>query len=150
GEPASIEDQPGRVPDEVLAAVRRRIDEARKKLGRSTSSPAVAASLLPLTQEVWFNDRVETRQVLFDLYLTIGQATFNAREQPPPCFRMIGSEHNNYYLYMAAAMLWEEREAGVQIVSKRKPGGELGAYLDDIVQLIGDGIHAPIPLAFND
>lgn len=150
GQPIHPLDQPGAVPEALLDRVRDRIADARRRLGRSYANAAIAGSLLPLVDEVWFNDRVETRQVLFDLYVTIGQATFNARDQTPPYFQMVGSEQNNYFLYEAASMIWEEQQAGVEIVTGRKPGGDIGAYIDDIVQLINDGIHAPIPLAFND
>lgn len=150
GQPVNPMDQPGSVPDSLLDDVREKIADARRKLGKSNANAAIAGQLLPLVDAIWFNDRVETRQVLFDLYVTIGQATFNARDQTPPYFQMVGSEQNNYFLYEAAAMIWEEQQAGVQIVTNRKPGGDVGAYINDIVQLINDGIHAPIPLAFNE
>lgn len=142
--------QPGAVPDSLLDSVREKIADARRRLGKANANAAIAGQLLPLVDEIWFNDRVATRQVLFDLYVTIGQATFNARDQTPPYFQMVGSERNNYFLYEAASMIWEEEQAGVEIVTGRMPGGDIGAYIRDIVQLINDGIHAPIPLAFND
>ena len=150
GVPVAPGQQPGSVPDDLLEHVASEVRKARAQLGSSMANEAVAGKLLRLADELWFNDRPEIREVLFDLYATIGQAVYLAREQTPPYYQMVGGDHANYYLYLAAAMLWEERQAGVSKLESRKPRGELGDVIEDLIGFIDQGAHPPIPVAFHD
>ncbi|MFM2161552.1 MAG: hypothetical protein RLZZ383_1064 [Pseudomonadota bacterium] len=156
GLPADPLDQPGRVPDAALARVRRGLEAAQTKLGTRTDDLAIAGSLLPLIDAVWFNDRQDTRELLFDLYVTTGRAVFNLRNQTPPYFRMVGPEPTNYYLFLAAAMVWEDRTYGPPLdnaelaMEKRLPSGDVRDYILDLVAQIDDGVHPTLPLAFHD
>jgi hypothetical protein len=156
GLPADPLEQPGSVPDEVVARVRSQLTGYQQRLGNRFDDIATAGALLPLVDEIWFNDRQATRELLFDLYVTIGRAIFNYKNQTPPYYRMVGPEPTNYYLFLAAALAWEDERYGppegdeALALARRFPNGDVGDYLRDLVQLIDDGIHPTIPLAFHD
>jgi hypothetical protein len=142
-------DQPGYVPDERLAEIRKQVTALSKSV-RGFDDTATAARLLRLVNEVWFVDGPETREVLFDIYLAIGRAVFNPANQTPPYFRMVGGDFANYYLYLAAAMVWEERQLGLAVLESRLPNNDVGAQVLEYVARIEDGIHPPIPVSFTD
>jgi hypothetical protein len=150
GIPTSPRSQTGRVPDELIEEARDELDRQRSRLGGGMNNIDVADALIPVVDEIWFNDRQETRDLLFDLYLTIGKSVAHLRDQTPPYYQQVGPENANYYLYLAAAMIWEEKQIGEGTLQERMPGGEIGELLQSLILRIEEGTHPTIPIAFHD
>lgn len=142
--------QRGSVPPEVVRAVRSDLESLRSRLGRRTDDLEIAAQAVALSEEIWFNDRKETRELLFDLYVLIGRSVFFLREQTPPYFVEIGEVPVNYWLYQAAVMLWEDEKLGLKELEKRVPTDEVGGGLRALKENIEFGILPTIPLSFHE
>ncbi|MBA3800412.1 MAG: hypothetical protein H0X18_15225, partial [Geodermatophilaceae bacterium] len=69
-----------------------------------------ANELRDLAERIWFVDRPELREPLFQLYVQIGKAAENSNAQAPPFFEYIGNYPVNYYWYLAGSMAWETPE----------------------------------------
>lgn len=148
---SALLDQPGRVPDEELVRVEELVAKARRRLGASLDDRDLAEILQPYADDVWFIDRPKVREVLFDLYMTIGQAR-SETEKVPPYYRLVGAQSVNYYLYLAAAMLWEEEQLGITEggLSDRLAGSPVAAQVRRIMGDIDNRFHPPIPVAFHE
>lgn len=151
GLPVLEGDQPGSISDDDLAEIRRRFESVKRQFGSSSNNMDLADAVLPLVKDVWFNDRAATRELLFDMYLTIGRAMSASKYQGPPYYQNVGEENCNYFLYLAAAMVWEEREAGGEpVLAPKLPKDQVGEIIDSLMTRISGGIHPTIPVAFHD
>ncbi|MCB9663059.1 MAG: hypothetical protein H6732_03025 [Alphaproteobacteria bacterium] len=143
------EGQLARVSDAEIAAIRAQLRALRTEAARVPDDLAVIGALASLQDRVWSNDRPATRLLLFEIAVAAGEAAHGMRQQVPPFYGQVGAGVENVALYRAAAMLWEERELGVDVVTSHRPGGEPGRALDAIVRAIDAGTHAPLPLALQ-
>jgi hypothetical protein len=146
GEVVPPQAQVGAVPSSTLARVAGEV--ARWRADRRADPQDVADAALALTEELWFVDRAEVRDALFEVHLLGAEAVRRLRSQEPPYFQVVGLEHVNWPAYQAAAMLWEAREGGEELLS-RVPRGEVRSDLEAIVSAIDAGLHPLVPVAFH-
>jgi hypothetical protein len=103
--------QPAIVPDSNIPAV---IAAANKALAIPWDAKGpdswgeLAENLRDTAELIWFVDRVELREPLFQLYLAIGYAAQNATNPIPPFFEAVGPKAVNYYWYLAAMLAMQE------------------------------------------
>ena len=69
-----------------------------------------ANNLRDLARSVWFVDRPELREPLFNLYVQIGRAAENQNYSAPPFYENIGGQAVNYYWFLAGALAYEDGE----------------------------------------
>lgn len=148
-------EQLGRVPASNVAEVRSVVDRARQvPLDRLRGGPAqeVASRLRALESKIWYVEGPAERQTLFELYFQIGRAAIGMAEFVPPYYRIVGGRNANYYLYMAAAMEFEELRAGGEPLSRTLQGAEPKALdvLRGYVDGLKDGRYPLIPVSFRD
>jgi len=103
--------QPGSVPqgnvDIVNAAVKD--IETVPWNGMSESDWGITAnSLLKMVDKIWFVDRPELREPLFQLYVQIGRAAENMNNPIAPFYQQVGGQLINYYWYEAGTMAYED------------------------------------------
>jgi hypothetical protein len=143
--------QPGRVPPEVIQQMRMSADKLRARLGARTDDPTIAEDGKALIDDLWFVDGPETRQLAFDLYVTVAQAVSDRQDMVPPFFRMVGERPVSYYAYLAAGMLFEENQLGLSELRTRLPAS--GHGVEDIklwLRYLEDGTIPLIPVSFHD
>lgn len=104
-----------------------------------------ADQLYALLEELWFVDRPELRQPLFELYLEIGRAANNMRNDAPPYFRKVGPEVTNYYYYLAATLAAQDKSL-MSKVHDADTRVAVNYYLEKIEQ---EGYFDPLTLSFE-
>lgn len=90
-----------------------------------------AQELAALVEGLWFVDRVELREPLFQLYVQIGKAAENQNNPAPPFFDQIGNQAVNYYWYLAAVMAQQE-PALMSKVTDQEILGTISYYLEQL------------------
>lgn len=103
--------QPAVVPTQNVTRVMDAVDEIAALPERSLRPEAwgmKARELREMVELLWFVDRVELREPLFQLYAQIGRAAKFADSQQPQFFEEIGGFPVNYYYYMAAVLAYQD------------------------------------------
>jgi hypothetical protein len=104
-------DQRAMVPDSAIDMLDRAVAEV-STIPWNALEPqdwGVKANMLRgMLDEVWFVDRPELREPLFKMYLQIGRAADNRRDNAPPFYEYVGREAVNYYWYLAATLAWQD------------------------------------------
>jgi hypothetical protein len=103
-------DQRGIVPDSAIADVQAATGEIATVPYNAMSEQdwsLKAHELKTEAEKIWFVDRPELREPLFELYVQIGRAAENANNPAPPFYEEIGGIAVNYYWYLAGSMAWE-------------------------------------------
>jgi hypothetical protein len=67
-----------------------------------------AADLRFLAGGLWFVDRLELREPIFLLYVSIGKAAENANQGTPPYYEVVSGKAVNYYWYLAATLAHQD------------------------------------------
>jgi len=148
---APLSRQPGRVPADTVKKIRLKADQLRSRLGARADNPEVAEDAKALIDDLWFIDGPETRALAFDLYVTVSMAVADRTNMVAPYFRMVGELQVNYYAYLAAGLLWEEKQLGLGVLQERLPASGHGA--DDVrlwLRYLEDGTVPLIPVSFHD
>ncbi len=126
--------QPALVPDSNIQPV---LDAVAQVQGVAYNGMAPhewglkAQELQQMIELLWFVDRVELREPLFQLYTQIGRAAENQNLPTPPFFEQIGNQPVNYYWYLAACMAQQE-PALMSKVTDQTLLATLNYYLDQL------------------
>jgi hypothetical protein len=103
--------QPAIVPDSNIPAVQRAAQDALS-LPWNALQPVQwglkANELKDMADMIWFVDRVELREPLFQLYAAIGWAGENQNNSVPPFYQQVGAFAVNYHWYLAAQLASQE------------------------------------------
>jgi len=142
-------DQTGVVPDSAIPRMEMAVASVERIPwnGLTESDWGIKAHELRniARDEVWFVDRPELREALFQLYVQIGRAADNENRPAPPFFEQVGGMTVNYYWYLAGAMAYQDESLLASITD-----GDLNArisYYTD--QLKNRGIPL-LTLAFEE
>jgi hypothetical protein len=104
-----------------------------------------ADELRGLLDEVWFVDRPDLREPLFNLYIQIGRAADSRNNTSPPYFAVVGTRETvNYYWYLAGALAAQEPELLSKVTDQ-----DLHASISYNKELIDSGAIDRIPLSFE-
>ncbi len=128
--------QPALVPDSAVASVTAAAQEVAA-IPYNRLKPhewgLKAQELAQDAESIWFVDRKELRDPLFQLYTMIGKAAENANNPAPPFFEYIGGQSVNYYWYMAACLAQQD-QALMAKVTDPDIASTLKYYLDQLQQ----------------
>ncbi len=141
-------DQRAIVPLSSLELLKAAVDEVAPIPwdGMSESEWGLKANeLRDLTDEVWFVDRPELREPLFQLYVYTGLAAENQNNPAPPFYQQVGGMTVNYYWYLAGAMAYEEPGLMSKLTDQ-----DLYASIDYYKQLLDAGRIKPMTLGFEE
>lgn len=103
-----------------------------------------AHELRDVAEKMWFVDRPELREPLFQLYVQIGRAAENSNSGSPPFYDAIGGVTVNYYWYLAGSMAWETPELLAKI-----PDQELNASVSNYRTMLETGQIPLLKLDFT-
>ena len=154
---APIDKQTGHIDREVLPAFLQSYSVDR--LPDSNSIPPEEA--YPMAQQLqkqlyrlFYVEDDETREALFNLYVHIGHRVQGKDERVVPFYRVVGGQSVNYYLYLAAVLVWEESQAGGE--PRLAPLVETindsitRRIVQGLIRDLDEGDFPLIPLSFQD
>ena len=95
-------------------------------------------------EKLWFIDRPELREPLFNLYGQIGRAAENLDNSTPPLFEYVGGQNVNYYYYLAASLAYQEPE----LLSKVKDADVQGG-IQYYLELLQRGVFPSMKIDFQ-
>lgn len=134
---------PASAPAEVMAAVE---DIAPVPWNAMSESDwgLKANELRETANKIWFVDRPELREPLFQLYVQIGRAAENQNNPAPPFYDQVGGMTVNWYWYLAGAMGYVEPGLMSKLTDQ-----DLYASVDYYKQLLDSGRIQNQTLAFQ-
>jgi hypothetical protein len=94
--------------------------------------------------KIWFIDRPELREPVFQLYVQIGRAAENQNNPAPPFYAQVGSLTVNWYWYLAGAMAHVEPTLMSKLTDQ-----DLYGSIDYYKQLLDSGQIKSMTLAFS-
>ena len=141
------EDQRAVVPDSAINEINDAVAEVStipyNALGEQDWA-LKAHELRDVAERMWFVDRPELREPLFQLYVQVGRAAENSTSGSPPFYDAIGGVTVNYYWYLAGSMAWETPELLAKI-----PDQELNASVSNYRTMLETGQIPLLKLDFT-
>lgn len=104
-----------------------------------------ANELRDLSNKIWFIDRPELREPVFQLYVQIGRAAENQNNPVPPFYQPVGELPVNWYWYLAGAMGHVEPELMAKLTDQ-----DLYASVNYYKELLDSGKIDQQTLSFED
>ena len=141
------ERQPAMVPDENIAKVMMAVNNIAGTPWNALTPnqwQEEGQKLLEAAEHIWFIDRVELREPIFQLYAQMGNAANNMNNYAPPFFERVGSQSVNYYWYLAATFA-EQDPALMNKVSD----SEIAMYIQEQIDNLRSGRYPSMKVDFH-